>query len=75
MMKYLQAYPWNVRVIFLNLTDNQLNMYKHEFRPTAYLYGDYLFPCCYTGLGNHQTISSTHFMDGFLQKQGANDRR
>ena len=32
MMNYLEAYPWNVRVTFLNLTDNQLNMYKNEFR-------------------------------------------
>ena len=32
MMKYLEAYPWNVRVTFLNLTDNQLNMYQHEQR-------------------------------------------
>ena len=30
MMKYLENFPWNVRVTFLNLTDNQLNMYKHE---------------------------------------------
>ena len=32
MMKYLQTYQWNLRVTFLNLTDNQLNMYQHEQR-------------------------------------------
>ena len=31
-MKYLETYPWNLRVTFLNLTDNQLNMYQHEQR-------------------------------------------
>ena len=31
-MKYLETYPWNLRVTFLNLNDNQLNMYQHEQR-------------------------------------------
>jgi DNA-binding NarL/FixJ family response regulator len=31
-MSYLDTYPWNLRVTFLNLTDNQLNMYQHEQR-------------------------------------------
>ena len=31
-MKYLETYPWNLRVTFLNVTDNQLNMYQHEQR-------------------------------------------
>lgn len=32
MMKYLETFSWNVCVSFLNLNDNQLNMYKHEQR-------------------------------------------
>lgn len=31
-LKYLGTYPWNLRVTFLNLNDNQLNMYQHEQR-------------------------------------------
>jgi DNA-binding NarL/FixJ family response regulator len=31
-MKYLESYPWKVRITFLNLTDNQLHMYQHEQR-------------------------------------------
>ncbi len=31
-IKFLETYPWNLRVTFLNLNDNELDMYQHEQR-------------------------------------------